>query len=404
MYIQMSKVRKILFLVSCWLTTFVIMFQLPQYVVTNDLYIAFADQASVITALISFPSLLTALASLAGGALLQKVSTKFLLIVAGTCSLFMAVCALPNSAWFLFVCTMICAVGAGFANTAGMAILCEVFTDQDLRAKQMGIYNGMMAAIGGAMSYIAGITSMSGWQGFAYVYWISIPMLVMTILFLPSIHPKDRPADNTQELSGDSAPAERSSKGFGIKFWLFFISMSLFFVAYVPASSYVSVYIAELGGSASLAGTITSLGMILGIFTNMAFGLIYTRLHRKISVLILILDIAVVTVGCLLPSKGTASAVCICLTLSYGQLYSLCYAYAAEIVPPEKNGMAMGLMTFCYSIAVLIGVYFCNFLLNRNGGIVRSLPVYIVLLTVVIAIELFSIIKYREKETAPSRS
>ena len=385
MHIIMSKTKTILFLVSCWLTTFVIMYQLPQYVITNDLFQSFPEDSAIITAMLSFPALLTAVASLIGGALLRKVTTKFLLIVSVLCSIFMMFCAVPNSAMFLLICTLICAFGAGFANTAGMALLCEVFVDPDARSKQMGFYNGMMAAIGGGMSYVAGLASVNGWQGFTYAYWIAIPALVLTIIFVPNVRPQDRPteADEVEAVSSTGG----LGKGFGVKFWLFFAAMFLFFMVYVPFSTYVSVYVAELGGDATHAANITSAGMILGIFVNMAFGFFYGKVRRKLSIIVLALDILVILVGLAFPCIATAALVCIVLTLSYGQLYSLCYAYSAEIVPAEKNGVAMGLMTFCYSVAILVGVYACDFLMVGNGGLVPCLQFYAILAVVVLAME-----------------
>ena len=246
----------------------------------------------------------------------------------------MLVAPVPNSAMFLFICTLIAAFGAGFANTAGMAIICEVFVDPEKRGKQMGYYNAVMAAIGAIISYVAGFSAMSGWQGFTYVYYSAIPMLIMTIIFLPNIKPADRPVEPEMEMGEDGAVTK---KGFGGKFWLFFISMFIFFMVYVPVSSYISVYIAENGvGSTSLAGTCTALGTVGSCICCIVFGFLYGKIRRKMSLIVFVLDAVVILLSMLFPSAGMAILVSLLCGGSYGTLFSLCYAYAAEIVPLSK--------------------------------------------------------------------
>lgn len=246
---------------------------------------------------------------------------------------------MPNSALFLLVCTMIAAFGAGFANTAGMAILCEVFVDPEIRGKQMGYYNAVMAAIGALISYIAGFTAMSGWQGFTYVYYIAIPMLIMTIIFLPNIKPEDRPVEAEAEMGSEDTVAQ---KGFGIKFWMFFAAMFIFYMVYVPVSTYISVYIAENGvGGTSLAGTCTALGTVGSCICCIFFGFFYGKLKRKLSLIVFAVNGVVILLGMLFPSAAMAVIVSLICGGSYGTLFSFCYAYASEIVPLSNHAVLL---------------------------------------------------------------
>lgn len=389
---QISKGQAVLFIVTCWATAFAVMWQMPEMVIVNDLYFVFPEQSGIITAMLSWPSLLTALSSLLAGSLLQKLSTKTELIIGGAAMLVMIFAPTSNNIYLVFVCSLIAAFGAGFSNTAGMAVLSEVLIDENLRSRHMGFYNAVMSLIGAVISYLAGVLALSSWQSIFQIYWFAIPMLIMTFLFIPDIKPGDRLQNADGSASDQTAPGAR--EGFGGRFWIFFFSMFLFFMAYVPLSSYLSVYISENNlGSTAFAGTCTSLATVGSCVSCLFFGFIYAKTKRKISILVLALDIILFLWAMLSPTPISALIASIGSGASYGAIFSLCYAYSAEIVPFSRIGMAMGLMTFNYAIGISVGVYVTQWLMGIFGSLTKTLLLTVIFCSISLIIEIISSIQ-----------
>ena len=127
----------------------------------------------------------------------------------------------------------------GFVNTAAVALLAEVFIDEKLRGMYMGIFNAAMAGVGAVMSYCAGILAIRSWESVYKIYWASVPILILFILFLPK-------TDSVAE-SNDTAAEAKHEKLSG-HYWIFVLS-------YMVLSYMVSIYISENNlGDATLAG------------------------------------------------------------------------------------------------------------------------------------------------------
>lgn len=398
MYQSMSKIKRILFVITCWLTTFTIMWQVPESVIVNSLFEEFPSDGALITAMLSWPSILTALSSIAAGALLSKISTKAELIISGITMLFMIAAPMPGNMPWLLICSLIASVGAGFSNTAGMALLNEVFTDEDLLSRHIGFYNAAMGLIGAAVSFAAGLAAVNGWKAAFCVDWIAVPMLLMTILFLPSVKPGERTEEKMQseEGAGETVPEK---KGFGARFWIFFVSMFIFFMAYVPFAMYISVYVSEnaLGGSA-FAGTCITLGTLGSFVFCLMFGWIYGKAGRRMSCVILLADILLLLLAMLVPGKTAAILVCVFMGASYGGLFSLLYALGGEMVPPSQTGMAMGLLTFNYAVAMTVGVYIFQFLMEWKGSLTKALSGAVIMCGISLAIEIVENLRAGKKD------
>ncbi|POP30571.1 hypothetical protein C3B58_20590, partial [Lactonifactor longoviformis] len=222
MSVKMSKAKASLFALACFLSSFTIMWQMYEVVIINDLYMVFPNHAAIITGILSWPALLTALASLAAGSLLKKLSTKAELIVAGVLMLAGIVPAFSADVYVLLVCSILMAIAAGISNTAGMAIISEVYLDENKRSRMMGWYNASMSLLSCGITLIGGVLAVQGWQTGFHIYWFTVPMLLLCILFLPNIRPADRPSEET---AGAENSGSRTKGGFGARFWLFFISV-----------------------------------------------------------------------------------------------------------------------------------------------------------------------------------
>lgn len=392
MSVKMSKVKAFLFALACFLSSFTIMWQMYEVVIINDLYVAFPDHAAIITGILSWPALLTALASLAAGSLLKKLSTKTELIIAGVLMLAGIVPAFSANVYVLLICSILMAIAAGISNTAGMAIISEVYLDENKRSRMMGWYNAAMSLLSCAITLIGGVVAVQGWQTGFHIYWFTVPMLLLCILFLPNIRPQDRVSE---EEAGAKTAGGKAKGGFGARFWLFFISVFIFFIAYCPFFSYISLYISEnnLGGTdfTGLASTLTTLGSFV---IGLVFGFLFAKMHRTLNLLFYILPIVVYAMLYFAPSQATTIAGSLIYGICYGGVFTFIYAYPGYCVPMEKQGMAMGLMTMNYSVGIFLGVYVGEWMMGANGGsITATYPMTMVILAVAVVLELICCLK-----------
>lgn len=390
MSIKMSKVKSILFALTCFLSSFTIMWQMYEVVIINELYVVFPNDAAIITGILSWPALLTALASLAAGALLKKLSTKQELILAGILMLAGIVPAFSADVYVLLTCSILMAVAAGISNTAGMAIISEVYIDENKRSRMMGWYNAAMSLLSCLLTLIGGVLAVQGWQVGFHMYWFTVPMLLLCILFLPNIRPQDRGAEDAGAAQG-----AKTKGGLGARFWLFFISVFIFFIAYCPFFSYISLYISEnnLGGTdfIGIASTLTTVGSFV---IGLVFGFLFAKMHRTLNLLFYILPILVYAMLYFAPSQATTIAGSLIYGICYGGVFTFIYAYPGYCVPMEKQGFVMGLMTMNYSVGIFLGVYVGEWLMGANGGsITATYPAAIVILAVATVLELICCLK-----------
>lgn len=387
----MSKTRRILMTIAIWISSFSVMYSMLTVVILNDLYIAFPEGEFYITATLSWPFILVGVSGFVAGALLKRLSTKTELIIAGILILAGLVPRYVQTAEVVLVFVLIQGIGAGFANTAGMAIISEVFTDETKRAKQMGYYNFVMAIMGVVISFGGGMLAVSGWQ-FAYdVYWIALPMLVLCIIFLPNIKPSERLAEAPIEAS--EVPVEKR-RGFGGRFVTFFIACFLWSMAWSLLQGFVSVYLAEnMLGDVAFAGACTSLTTAGSAVCCVLFGFFFPKLRRKVTCVAFILAAIVYIALWLAPSVPLAAIGCLLGGGCYGTMFTVIYAYGAACVTPEQNGMAMGLMTLNYSLASSIGIYLWSFLMGITGTVTGCLPYAAVILAIALVIEVVNSIR-----------
>ena len=110
---------------------------------------------------------------------------------------------------YYFVALRLCATGIGWGitNTAALAILADLFTDEDEHGKFVGWYNSAMSIIGAIMAAVAGVLAVTAWQDAFYTYVIWIPVLIMLIAFLPAF-----PAKKNDKADADKAAAESAQK------------------------------------------------------------------------------------------------------------------------------------------------------------------------------------------------
>jgi len=384
MSVSMSRPKAVLFAITVFLTTFVLMWQMYIFIITHDLFIAFPNNGGAVTALLGWPPVFTAVVSLLAGWLMRKISSKTELIFGlALFGVFGVTAPIGSNATWLLICCFGMAVACGFINTAGTAIVAQVFIDETKRARMLGFYNGILSGMGALVSMVGGFLALHSWQAGFSMFWAAVPALVLCVFFLPNIKPDSGEA-------GKAAVKEGPKEKLGARFWWFFTSQFLYNIAYTFFMTFISLYVAENElGSTVFTGTLTSLASVTAFIAGATFGFFFDKLRRKANYIYYILPIFCFVWAWLAPSVLAATIGITVYGFCYGGAFSLLYAYASSCVPISKVGFVMGLVTFCANVAIWLGVYVVTWLMGMNGGkITPTYPVAAGILVVALIIEL----------------
>lgn len=357
MRIEMSKTKRILFYIAIMLTNVAIMGELVITPIIYNFYEEFAYNMAGVNFIVSGPPLIMVVASLIASKLCSKTTKKNIIIIG--CAFFTvgAVFGAVNlSIPFMIAMRVLVGIGEGFVNVAAMAMIAEVYVDEQKRSTFMGIYNAIMAAMGALMSACAGMIAESGWVNAFKVYWIAIPMLITAILFLPSIKLNEEIQNKTNI----------KKEPLGKAYMLMMVSYVLFNLAYAMITYYVSTYVQEHSlGTSSFTGIMTAMGTVGSTVICMGFGFIYQKLSSKTAVLAQIMGAVSVAIFLFAPGKVTAIAAMVIIGAAYGVLFSYAYAHGAAIVPVSRIDDAMGYATIGYSLPMFCSTYLVTFLMNN---------------------------------------
>ena len=379
---EKKGIRHILFLIGIMLTSILVMADLPVYVIVNNLYTDFYEQIGVVNFIISGTALTVMIASLITPGLMKKLGKKNTLLCAGIVFLLCSIgCLFVRSAMAIAVLRGICGLSMGAANVTAVAILTDYYDDEIKRAKIIGIYNTCMPLIGSLLSAAAGILAVKGWHNIFHVFWVSIPMMILILLFTP--------ADKSSSCAAEKAAAEKNKMGSA--FWIMAVNFFFICLGAMMLQMFYSVYIAEhaLGNEAfsGLVNTVVGYGSVLANFT---FGFIYAKLGRKIVPLSMLLPI----LGCLilmfLPGRITIFIAYFIILAGYGFGFSGAYAYTPTLCPKEASGKAIGIATAVYAAAGFLATYAVTTLqsLLHIETFTGVIPIVMGLFIVLLAVEI----------------
>lgn len=203
---EMTKGRALLFLISLFLTNVAVMADMVIIPAGNGLYETFQNDAAV-NFILSGPSFIMLFSAMLCGKLMQYLSKKKILV--GAMVLF-AVSAILGGAvenvYYVLAMRVLVGISMGFVNAAAMALIAEVYVDEDKRGTIMGIFNATMAGTGAVISLIAGVFAVRSWNEVFKVYWIAVPVIVMMLFFIPMTPPEGDQQAGEEEGSHTGSP------------------------------------------------------------------------------------------------------------------------------------------------------------------------------------------------------
>lgn len=393
MSIEMSKFKRILFIVSILLSSVAVMGDNVLYPIIYNLYEAFPTQIGAVNYIVSGPLLVIFLVSLIASKLLRVMSKKTMMIIGGSIFAVSTIAgALVDSAIYMVVMRTFTGVGQALVNVSAVALIAEVYVDENKRGWLMGIYNAILAAMGAVFGLISGVLATVDWRNAYNSYWVAVPMILMMILFLPNIKPEKQEKSEHVQI-GKNAP-------FGINFWSIIFCLAVITVAFNMMAFYVSVYVAEHGlGNEAVAGVMSSCIAIGSMIFAFAFGFVYGKLKKNTLMLSFVILALALALLYFIPNIVLAGISFVLVGGSYGMAFAFSYAHGSAIAPEGRVDDAIGIATATYAISGFVSTYISTWLMNVMNTEGTITPTLIVpMLAMVVFIVLYPILT-KEKKT-----
>lgn len=370
---EMTKGRALLFLISLFLTNVAVMADMVIIPAGNGLYETFQNDAAV-NFILSGPSFIMLFSAMLCGKLMQYLSKKKILV--GAMVLF-AISAILGGAvenvYYVLAMRVLVGISMGFVNAAAMALIAEVYVDEDKRGTIMGIFNATMAGTGAVISLIAGVFAVRSWNEVFKVYWIAVPVIVMMLFFIPMTPPEGDQQAGEEEGSHTGSP-------YLMRQVMLMVSCFAYNLVYAVIYYQVSVLVAEQGyGNESIAAPLSTLGTVGSCILCILFGTLYSKLKRAT----IIFGYAGLCISYLMlflaSSPVMAGIACTLCGASYGYGFSYFFLRCTVVVPKEKVSSSISMTTAIGGFGMFLSTYACTMLQKILGttGIVSLLPVAI---------------------------
>ena len=370
---EMTKGRALLFLISLFLTNVAVMADMVIIPAGNGLYETFQNDAAV-NFILSGPSFIMLFSAMLCGKLMQYLSKKKILVGAMVLFAVSAILggAVENVYYVLAMCVLV-GISMGFVNAAAMALIAEVYVDEDKRGTIMGIFNATMAGTGAVISLIAGVFAVRSWNEVFKVYWIAVPVIVMMLFFIPMTPPEGDQQAGEEEGSHTGSP-------YLMRQVMLMVSCFAYNLVYAVIYYQVSVLVAEQGyGNESIAALLSTLGTVGSCILCILFGTLYSKLKRAT----IIFGYAGLCISYLMlflaSSPVMAGIACTLCGASYGYGFSYFFLRCTVVVPKEKVSSSISMTTAIGGFGMFLSTYACTMLQKILGttGIVSLLPVAI---------------------------
>ena len=363
---KLSKARMILILLALFLSTSCTMGDMVIVPIAGNLYDVF-PQVGLVNAIISAPALIGVPFCLLGGYLSDKMNKKILMVIGFALYTVTSVfgCAFEN-VYFILVCRLIATgVAWGLTSSAALGIIAELYEDEGKRGPVNGWYNAVMAALGSVLSLVAGYLAVSAWQNAFRAYWINIPILILLVVFLPSMPAEKKEASAAEEVKKGRTTQAGWMKGLiPILIQVLLVASSYYVITYM-----ISVYVIDTGiGNEAFSGTLSSAGTICSFLANLAFGLIYSKLKKATAIPSFIAIGAGFLLMAFFPSRAVALVVCALMGGFWGIFYSFFFTECSVVVPEEKQGTAIGITSAVNGIAMFL----CTYLVTGLKSVMKA--------------------------------
>jgi MFS family permease len=349
----MSKGKEAAFVIAAMFCNIAIMGELIVTPIFYNIYAAFPGSGFVVNAIVAGPALMIVAGSLLATLLMKRLSNKKIIILGtvlfGVCGV---ASGLVSVAYSMLAMRLVYGIGTGFVNTSILALIAQVYDDGSKRASFLGIFNAVMAGIGAALGMVSGILATASWQNSFRLFWLGAPLLILSVFFLPEISP-----ETTEKNSAEETPRAKKAP-MGKTFWATLAAFTFFATTFGLFAYFASSYVAENSlGNEAFTGLLISVNTAGSFFCCLAFGLIYKKLKQGSAVLAYIFGVVGMILFWLFPGRALAIVNSALLGGFFGIALTYMYSYCPTIIPPERIGGSMGLITAAFGLAKFLAPY-----------------------------------------------
>lgn len=396
---QLTKGRMVLALAALFLSSMCTLGDLVVNPIVANLYEVFAnDPEWLINFGITGPALVGLPFGLLAGLLCDRIDKKWVMVAGFAIFTVSAVFGAQENIYaFVTLRCFATGVGWGITNTAALSILADMFPNEDEHGKYVGWYNSVMSIMGAIMAAVAGVLAVSAWQNAFFTYWISVPVLIMLIVFLPKLPPSHIAAKSENK----SAPAPKGwwVKTLPLAVQVFFIAICYFVMLYM-----IAVYVMDAGvGDEAFIGMLASAGTIATAVASLIFGAVYKRMKNFVYIpATIIMGVCFIAMG-FFPNP-VVTIVCVVVAGFFWPFY-FCYFYVrvTELVPASKAGTATSIVAFSDGLAAAGSSYLLTGVVGATGlTAVQAWPIFGYVLIAVAVVSLVFVLSMRKGGKAQS--
>ena len=280
----MDKENKLLLKITIALTGFLLLGTYAISPAMASISAAMPDKsATQIQMVIQLPMLMSVPFLLCSGILSQKVNRKHLMIAGLCCYIIGGAAGAFTESYAVLVCSRcLLGFGIGILNPCNMGLISYAFFGTDEYAPMVGVENAFRSLGGMVSAIIAGWLCLISWHHAFLVYLLGIPVLLFTVLFVPSMPPQTsgRPGQTRQPETRDTsaAPTETDRNAFPAALFPTVLATLLSSFCINITNSNVSYLIEDQGfGNSTISGYCASLFTLFCVVGSV----IYTRLAHK---------------------------------------------------------------------------------------------------------------------------
>ncbi|MDO5410337.1 MAG: MFS transporter [Lachnospiraceae bacterium] len=396
MKLEMSKTKRILALLAILFSNVCVMADLVITPVIGQIYGYYPENMNAVNYIVSGPMIVLVIASLATPLLFKRIDKKIVFMIGSAVFAIGAVFgAFNDNVYYVCVMRTLVGVGEGMVNVVGIAYISDLYESQKDRARINGFYSAAMSFAGMVFSYFGGILGQAGWLNTFKIYYVTaIPMLVLVILFVPSVK-----AGSGETVKNRDSGMKKEKLG-----WKFWEMSGCFFVMNIALGAtvlyYISSYVMETGiGDSVTAGYSGTLKSLLGFLLGIAFGWIVGKLKRFTITLAYLLAGAGILIMVLAPSAVMLYVIGTIAGLTYKIAMPYNYSHGYEIVPASRMDDAVSITTAVYGFGSFLSTYCAGWLVSgmKAETYVKTWPVWAGVMLLLFVIDLFAIAKERKE-------
>lgn len=339
-----------------------LMISLTASSILADIKLHFSDvDESVIQMVLTLPALFGLIFAFLAGPLSNWIAKKNLVIfslISGLVGGLIALVLGPMGIGFLLFSSALIGIAQGINATMTMALITDYFTGEESGA-MMGLQSAFLNGGNMVLFFASGLLASISWNYAYFVYFAFLPVLLITIKYLP----QDQPIQPNRNEHAD----RRGKLNLSVYFISFVIFLfGLFFFVF---QTNIAIFVMDKGyGDATLSGllntTIAATGMVTGIW--------YGKIKQQLKGLTIPIGIIVVSFGMsliyfsgLLPSLFVAS---ICIGFGIGCVMPTGIFLAANSVNKKKQSTAIAIVT----ASINLGMFTSPIIINRISQIMAA--------------------------------